>query len=32
MGNKAEAATAFRTVTQNPLMARVAKFWLLKTV
>jgi hypothetical protein len=32
MGNKAEAANAFRTVTQNPLMARVAKFWLLKTV
>jgi hypothetical protein len=32
MGNKAEAASAFRTVTQNPLMARVAKFWLLKTV
>jgi tetratricopeptide (TPR) repeat protein len=31
-GNKAEAANAFRTVTQNPLMVRVAKLWLLKTV
>jgi hypothetical protein len=31
VGNKAEAANAFRTVTQNPLMARVAKLWLRKT-
>jgi hypothetical protein len=31
VGNKAEAANAFRTVTQNPLMARVAKLWMRKT-
>jgi tetratricopeptide (TPR) repeat protein len=29
--NKAEAAKAFRTVTQNPTMARIAKLWLLST-
>jgi tetratricopeptide (TPR) repeat protein len=29
--NKVEAAKAFRTVTQNPAMARIAKMWLLRT-
>jgi len=27
--NKPEAAKAFRTVTQKPMMVRIAKFWLL---
>jgi tetratricopeptide (TPR) repeat protein len=29
--NKAEAAKAFRTVKQDPTMARIAKLWLLNT-
>lgn len=29
--NKPEAAKAFRTVTQTPTMARIAKLWLLST-
>ena len=30
-GNKPEAAKAFRTVTKNPLMARIAKLWVMNT-
>jgi len=29
--NKPDAAKAFRTVTQSPVMARIAKLWLLST-
>ena len=29
---KPEAAKAFGTVTKNPMMVRIAKFWMLKTV
>jgi tetratricopeptide (TPR) repeat protein len=29
--NKPEAAKAFRTVTQSPIMARIAKLWLMNT-
>jgi tetratricopeptide (TPR) repeat protein len=30
-GNKPQAARAFRTVTKDPTMARIAKLWLLNT-
>jgi len=30
-GNKVEAAKAFHTVTKSPLMARIAKLWLMTT-
>ena len=30
-GNKAEAAKAFKTVSQDPTMTRIAKLWLLNT-
>jgi len=28
-GNKAEAAKAFGTVQKNPVMVRIAKFWMV---
>lgn len=31
MGNKAEAAKAFESVKQDPMMTRLAKLWLLST-
>ena len=31
VNNKAEATKAFESVTKNPVLARIAKLWILTT-